>query len=156
LGLPPSPDGLPSGYGGASGNRGAIDRALVPGFSSIVTQSASTTVVPSPRILRIVTALLLVWVAFDLAAIDTCALDFQKQAASAQTSVAPLDPQGAAAHSHAVLHPDHCFCHGLSTGADASAALIDPFFTCGGVPGAPPGHLLRTSSALYHPPQLSA
>jgi hypothetical protein len=112
--------------------------------------------VPSPRILRFVTALLLVWVAFDLAAVDTCALDVGSGRASRQTSVAQLDSPGALAHHHAVLHPDHCFCHGLSTGADASAALMDPFFTCGGVPGAPPGHLLRTSSALYHPPQLSA
>jgi len=106
--------------------------------------------------LRFVTVLLLAWIAFDLAAIDTCALDLQKQAPSARTSVAPHDPQGATAHPHPALHPDHCFCHGLSTGADASAALIDPFFTSGGVPGTPPGHLLRTSATLYHPPQLSA
>jgi hypothetical protein len=111
--------------------------------------------VPDRRLLSVVTALLLAWIAFDLAAIDTCALDFHAQPASGQASVAP-DLQGAAAHSHAVLHPDHCFCHGLSTGPDSSAALIDPFFASGGVPGAPPGHLLRTSSALYHPPQLSA
>jgi len=112
--------------------------------------------VPSPRTLRFVTALLLVWVAFDLAAIDTCALDIGGGRASRQTSVAPLDLRGALAHHHAPLHPDHCFCHGLSTGADTAAAVIDPFFASGGVPGAPPGHLLRTSSALYHPPQLSA
>jgi hypothetical protein len=103
-----------------------------------------------------VTVLLLAWIAFDLAAIDTCALDFHTQPASARTSVDSNDLQGAAAHSREVLHPDHCFCHGLSTGADSSAALIDPFFASGTVTDAPPGHLLRVSSALYHPPQLAA
>jgi len=112
--------------------------------------------VPSPRILRIVTALLLVWVAVDLAAIDTCALDIGGGRASRQTSVAPLDSRGALAHHHAVLHPDHCFCHGLSTGADTTAALMDPFFIGRALPDAPPGHLLCVSSALYHPPQLTA
>jgi hypothetical protein len=111
---------------------------------------------PDRRTLHIVTVLLLVWVAFDLAAIDTCALDIGGGQASRQASVAPLDSRGALAHHHAALHPDHCFCHGLSTGADPTAALVDPFFTSGGVPGAPPGHLLRVSSALYHPPQLTA
>jgi hypothetical protein len=111
---------------------------------------------PSPRILRIVTALLLAWVAFDLAAIDTCALDLGRGQASRQASVAPQDSPGAVAHHHAALHPDHCFCHGLSTGADTTAALIDPFFTSGGVPAAPPGHLVSVSAALYHPPQLTA
>ena len=111
---------------------------------------------PDRRILRFVTALLLVWVAFDLAAIDTCALDIGRGQASRQTSVAALDSRGALAHDHAALHPDHCFCHGLSTGAGMSAALIDPFFTGGAVPDAPPGHLLQTATALYHPPQLLA
>jgi hypothetical protein len=113
-------------------------------------------VVPARRLLRIVTALLLAWVAFDLAAVDTCALDVARGRASRQTSVAPLDSRGAPAHHHAALHPDHCFCHGLSTGADTTAALIDPFFTSGSVPGAPPGHLVSVSAALYHPPQLTA
>jgi len=112
--------------------------------------------VPSPRILRIVTALLLVWVAFDLAAIDTCALDIGGGRGSRQTSVSALDLRDALAHRHAVLHPDHCFCHGLSTGADTTAALIDPFSTSDRVPGPPPGHVFDVSSALYHPPQLTA
>jgi hypothetical protein len=112
--------------------------------------------VPDRRVLRFVTALLLMWVAVDLAALDTCALDIDKAAARTLTSVAPLDLQGASAHPHAVLHPDHCFCHGLSTGADSSASLLDPFFTSGAVADAPPAHLLQVSSALYHPPQLTA
>jgi hypothetical protein len=112
--------------------------------------------VPARLLLRIVTALLLAWVAFDLAAIDTCALDIGGGRVSRQASVAPLDLRGALAHHHAVPHPDHCFCHGLSTGADTTAALIDPFFTSGGVSGPPPGHVIDVSSPLYHPPQLTA
>ena len=111
---------------------------------------------PDRRLLRLVTALLLAWVAFDLAAIDTCALDVGSGRASTQTSMASPDSRGAVAHRQAVLHPDHCFCHGLSTGADTSAALIDPFFTGGAVPDAPPGNLLQAATALYHPPQLLA
>jgi hypothetical protein len=111
--------------------------------------------VPSRSILRVVTALLLAWIAVDLAAIDTCALDFDKLSASAQASVAPFDSGGGSAHPHAVLHPDHCFCHGLSVGADSSV-LGDPFNGGVAVPDAPQGHLLRVSAALYHPPQLSA
>jgi hypothetical protein len=111
--------------------------------------------VPDRRILRFVTALLLVWIAVDLAAVDTCALDVDRLSAPAHTSVGPLTRPGAATHPRVVLHPDHCFCHGLSIGADSSA-LLEPFRTDGAVPDAPPGHLLRVSFALYHPPQLPA
>jgi len=103
-----------------------------------------------------VTVLLLMWVAIDLAAIDTCVLDFDKPSASSHSSIASPDAQGASAHPHAVLHPAHCFCNGLSTGADTSAALVDPSLTGGVVPDTPPGHLLQTATALYHPPQLTA
>jgi hypothetical protein len=106
--------------------------------------------------LRTVTALLLVWVAFDLAAIDTCALGLDRGQASAQTSVGAPDARAAFGHHHAVFHPDHCFCHGLSTGAGTRAALIAPLSVGGAVPDVPSGHLLRASTALYHPPQRSA
>jgi hypothetical protein len=102
------------------------------------------------------TVLFLAWVAFDLAALDTCALAVERSHASQRTSVTTPDSHGAPAHQHAVLHPDHCFCHGLSTGADTTAALIDPFFAGRPVPDSPPGHLLRASSVLYHPPQPAA
>ena len=111
---------------------------------------------PNPRILRIVTVLLLAWIAFDLAAIDTCAMAGDSSQTSERTSVTTPGSHGAPAHPHAVLHPDQCFCHGLSTGADTTAALVDPFFAGRPVPDSPPGHLLRVSSALYHPPQLAA
>jgi hypothetical protein len=109
--------------------------------------------VPSRRVLRIVTAMLLAWVAFDLMAIDTCALDVDGGTAPLKAPVACFSPQGASAHPDAVPHPDHCFCHGLSTAADTSAAVIDPFFAGGAVTDTPPGHLLQAATALYHPPQ---
>jgi len=108
------------------------------------------------RLRRVVAVVLLAWIAVDLAAIDTCALDVDKASGRARTSVAAVDSPGAAAHPHAVLHPDHCFCHGLSTGAHASPALMEPFPKDGAVPDTPPGHPRQVSSALYHPPQLSA
>ena len=110
---------------------------------------------PRHRNLRRVTALLLVLIAIDLAAVHTCALDVGGVSGTPGTSVAPLDPLGGPAHQHAVLHPDHCFCHGLSMGADTSP-LTDPFSSACAILDAPPGHLLKASSALYHPPQLSA
>jgi hypothetical protein len=110
--------------------------------------------VPRRCILRIVTALLLAWIAVDLAAVDTCALDFDRTPARA--SLTQLDPDGASARPHAVLHPDHCFCHGLSTGVDTTATLIDPFAPGRAVPEIPQGCPLRISFALYHPPQLMA
>jgi hypothetical protein len=110
---------------------------------------------PSRRILRSVTALLLVLVAFDLAAVHTCAFGADEAAGAARASVAPLTSSDDTGHPGAVLHPDHCFCHGLSIGADASA-LAESFRKTGTVPETPPGHLLRAPSALYHPPQLTA
>jgi hypothetical protein len=112
--------------------------------------------VPSRPILRAAAALLLVWIAVDLAAIDTCALDIDRRPMPAQSSVVLRHAPGASTHPHAVLYPDHCFCHGLSTGADTTAALIDPMLIGRIVPDPAPAHLLRASAALDHPPQLSA
>jgi hypothetical protein len=111
--------------------------------------------VPHRRVLRFAATLLLVWIAFDLAAIDTCALDFARQPVSAQASVGPLATREAATRPRVVLHPDHCFCHGLSTGANSSPALILPGCEGATVPDVPPGHLLQTATSLYHPPQLA-
>jgi hypothetical protein len=108
------------------------------------------------RLFRFVAVVLLAWIALDLAAIDTCALDADKASGRARTSVAALDSPGPGAHPHTVLRPDHCFCHGLSTGAYASPALMEPFRKDGVVPDTPPGHPRQVSSALYHPPQLPA
>jgi hypothetical protein len=111
--------------------------------------------VPKRLILRFVTALLLVLIAFDLAAVHTCAFDAHEAAGAARASLAPLTSSDGAGHSGAVLHPDHCFCHGLSIGADASV-LTESLRKTGTVLETPPGHLLRAPSALYHPPQLPA
>jgi hypothetical protein len=98
-------------------------------------------------VLRVVTAVLLMWIAVDLAAIHTCALPGGHRQAPARPSVSAPPCADGPVHSHAVLHPDHCFCHSLSTGADLTAALIDPLAV---------GHLARLSAALDHPPQLQA
>ena len=111
---------------------------------------------PDRRILRIATALLLMWIAVDLTAVDTCALYGGPGEAPAHVSIAAPGSGGGPAHQHAVLHPDHCFCHGLSTGADTTAALIDPLSISQTVPDSPSGHVLRIASALYHPPQLAS
>ncbi len=101
------------------------------------------------------TALLLVLIALDLAAIHTCVLDSPGVPGAAVASVAPVDTSGGAGHPRAVLHPDHCFCHGLSTGA-ALSALDETFRKAGTIPETPPGHLFQVPSSLYHPPQLRA
>lgn len=101
------------------------------------------------------TALLLALIALDLAAAHTCVLDSPGAPGAATASVAPLDSSDGAGHPRAALHPDHCFCHGLSTGA-ALSVLDEPFRKAGAVPETPPGHLFRVPSALYHPPQLPA
>jgi hypothetical protein len=111
---------------------------------------------PERRILRVATALLLAWIAVDLAAVDTCALHGGPARAPANERIAAPDGDGGPAHQHAVLHPDHSFCHGLSTGADNATALLDPLSIGQTVADSPSGHPLRIASALYHPPQLAA
>ena len=110
---------------------------------------------PERRTLRVVTALLLVLVAIDLAAIHTCALGINSASGRPLTSIAALDGPGSAPHQDSPLHPDHCFCHGLSVGADF-AALTEPCHQAGDVPDTPAGHLRTAPSTLYHPPQLPA
>jgi hypothetical protein len=113
--------------------------------------------VPERRTLRIVAALLLVLVAIDLAAVHTCALDMTRASGRphASTSISALDGPGSAPHQDSPLHPDHCFCHGLSVGVDF-AALTEPCHQAGDVPDMPAGHLRTAPSTLYHPPQLPA
>jgi len=108
------------------------------------------------RLRRIASVLLLVWIAFDLAALDTCALDPDHQMEASGTSWQAPQPRGAAAHPRAVLHADHCFCHGLSTGAGSPVTLADPFDR-GPFVSAPPRSILRQPEPpVYHPPQRTA
>jgi hypothetical protein len=108
------------------------------------------------RLLRFVTIALLAWIAVDLAAIDTCALDFDVcpvvPSSSAQAFRAPAAP----AHPHAVLHPDHCFCHGLSIGPDTSAWLFNPLSVATRFADPAPGHLHGVTAVLDHPPKILA
>jgi hypothetical protein len=110
----------------------------------------------SRRLLRFVTTMLLVWIAVDLAAIDTCALPAGHCRALTRTSVSSPASGGVPAHSYAALHPDHCFCRGVSTGADLTAAVIDPAAVGHSVADAPSDHPSRISAALYHPPRAAA
>jgi hypothetical protein len=109
---------------------------------------------PDRRVLRIVTAVLLMWIAVDLAAVHTCVLQGGHGQAPARSSVSAPPCTDGPVHSHAVLHPDHCFCHSLSTGADLTAALVDPQSVGRSLPDNPAGHVLGLSAVLDHPPQL--
>jgi hypothetical protein len=106
-------------------------------------------------VLSLATAGLLVLIAIDLAVIHTCALRLDEAPGPPHASVVALDGPGATSHQHAPLHPDHCFCHGLSTGA-SRALLAAPRRQAETVLESPPGHPLHAAAALYHPPQLPA
>jgi len=111
--------------------------------------------VPGHSTLRLVTALLLVLVASDLALIHTCVLDAGRAPASRQQTVAAFEAPGGPVNHDAPLRPDHCFCHGISTGA-GHALLVAPRRQAEAVRESPPGRPLQASAALYHPPQLPA
>jgi len=106
------------------------------------------------RLLRFVAVVLLAWIAVDLAAIDTCALDMDPGPAvptsSAQAFRAPAPP----AHPHAVLHPDHCFCHGVSVGPGMAVRLSTPFRTTARLVEITPGRFHWTTTVLDHPPKI--
>jgi hypothetical protein len=108
------------------------------------------------RLLRFVAVVLLAWIAVDLAAIDTCALDMDASpvvpSSSGQSFRAPAPP----AHPHAVLHPNHCFCHGLSVGPDMAARLSKPFNSTARLADLTPGHCHWTTTVLDHPPKTLA
>jgi hypothetical protein len=110
---------------------------------------------PDRRILRVVAAVLLMWIAADVAAIHTCALQGGHGQAPARPSLSAPICAGGPVCSDAANHPDHCFCHGVSTGADLTAALIGPQAPSQAVPDGEAGHVARLSSVLDHPPQLS-
>jgi hypothetical protein len=110
---------------------------------------------PDRRVLRIVTAVLLMWIAVDLAAVHPCTLDGGYGQAPARPSVSAPPCSDGPGPSHAVLHQDDCFCHGISTGA-GRALPVAPRRQAEAVRESPTGHPLQASAALYHPPQLPA
>jgi hypothetical protein len=108
------------------------------------------------RLIRVAAVVLLAWIAVDLSAIDTCALDMDVgpvvPSASAPAFQAPAPP----AHPHAVLHPDHCFCHGLSVGPGTAGRLSKPLSATARIAEISPGHSHWTTSVLDHPPKTFA
>lgn len=108
------------------------------------------------RLRRIASVLLLVWIAFDLAALDTCALDADHIGGASGSSWQAAQPPSAAAHPRAVLHPDHCFCHGLFTGAGSPVSVAEPIERGRFVPEPPRSPLLQPEPPVYHPPQRAA
>jgi hypothetical protein len=104
------------------------------------------------RALRFIAIALLAWIALDLAAIDPCLPDLDRQSAAAQRSVGAPLRESASARPRAIPHPDHCFCHSLSTGPGSPVSPGDLVFQERAVPDAPPARLIQASTALYHPP----
>jgi hypothetical protein len=105
---------------------------------------------------RLVVVLLLVWIAVDLTALDTCALDIHFGPAVPPASAHALQIPGTPAHPHAVLHPDHCFGHGLSIGPGLPIWLSNPLSAAANLPDATPGRLHWAAMALDHPPRTLA
>jgi len=105
---------------------------------------------------RLVVVLLLVWIAVDLTAIDTCALDIHFGPEVPSTSARALQTPRTPAHPRAVLHPDHCFCHGLSNVPGLPIRISRPPSAAANLADATPGRLHWASMALDHPPRTLA
>ena len=105
--------------------------------------------------LRVITIFLLAWIAVDLAAVDTCALDVNAECEGGPGAALAFRAPGPS-HVPTALHPDHCLCHGHSLAPDAAASLSAPPLVETPIAGkaAPRPH--GSASALYHPPQLRA
>jgi hypothetical protein len=99
--------------------------------------------------------LLLGLIASDLALVHTCALETGRAPDSRRQTLAAVDGPGGHGQHQAPVHPDHCFCHGLSTGA-GDALVIAPHCQAETVLESPSRHPLHASAALYRPPQLTA
>ena len=106
------------------------------------------------RLRRLIVLFLLTWIAADLAAIHTCALDVDAEVAGDPGGTAAFSAPGPS-HLPAALHPDHCFCHGHTLAPDDSAGLAAPVLDASSVADATAASPRDAASALYHPPQLS-
>jgi hypothetical protein len=108
------------------------------------------------RLIRFVAVVLLAWIAVDLAAIDTCALAMDVGPVVPSSSAQAFRAPGPPAHPHAVLHPDHCFCHGVSVGPGMAARLAKPFGTTARLADITSGRFHWTTTVLDHPPKTLA
>jgi hypothetical protein len=105
---------------------------------------------------RFVTVLLLAWIAWDLAAIDTCAFSEGQPAAVPWQSIQAPATEGPNAHPLSLPHPDSCLCRGHSTGAQPVAVLAAPACQELTVPPAASSYVFQISIAVFHPPQRAA
>ena len=105
--------------------------------------------------LRVITIFLLAWIAVDLAAIDTCALDVDADCEGGPSATLAFRAPGPS-HVPFALHPDHCFCHGHTLAPDASPHLAAPPLVETTLADAAASRLHDSASALYHPPQFRA
>jgi hypothetical protein len=112
---------------------------------------------PDRRVLRVVTTLLLMWIAVDLAAVHLCEPEggHGPAPASRHQTVAASEAPGNPVNHDAPIGPEHCFCHGISTGA-GHVLPVAPRGRAEAVRESPAGRPLQASAALYHPPQLPA
>ena len=105
--------------------------------------------------LRVITIFLLAWIAVDLAAIDTCALDVDAEREGGPGATLALRAPGSS-HVPIALHPDHCLCHGHTLAPDASASLAAPALVETTIADEAADRPHASPSGLYHPPQLQA
>jgi hypothetical protein len=103
----------------------------------------------------VITIFLLAWIAVDLAAIDTCALDVDADCEGGPSATLALRAPGSS-HVPIALHPDHCLCHGHTLAPDASAHLCAPSLVETTIAGEAAARPHGAASALYHPPLLRA
>jgi hypothetical protein len=106
------------------------------------------------RVARIVSVVLLGWIAVDLAGVDTCALDINAAPPAASTAEASLTPPGSS-HPPEPADGDRCICHSQSVEPGTPVRFDAPSHGASSVADGSPTHPLTTASALYHPPQPS-
>ena len=105
--------------------------------------------------LRVIAMFLLAWIAVDLTAIDTCALDVDAECVGGPSATLAFRTPGSS-HVPIALHPDHCLCHGHSIAPGTPAALAEPTLIETSVADAAAARPHGAASALYHPPQLES
>ena len=105
--------------------------------------------------LRVIAIFLLAWIAVDLAAIDTCALDVDATREGGPSATLAFCAPGSS-HLPIALHPDHCLCHGHTIAPGTPTALAAPALSETSIADAAAARPLGSASALYHPPQLRA